>query len=224
VHLDTILGLISEREATARRTADQLREQIATLTSELARIDAELADLVTTRSTLRTLATTEFTADDPTVISSAYQQILAVLGASGTGMRAKDICLALDIEPLPKHVEGARAKLKRMVSKQILTENQPGVKAVGIRVDPGVETRTGPVDFAFSGNQRLRVLLEMKKLNHGESWLGLNSQTVAYLRNQKLRDAVYLAIRNSIDKPMEKRWKELDTQAETIPHNTGLNI
>ena len=33
--------------------------------------------------------------------------------AALTGMRAKDICLALDIEPLPKHVEGTRAKLKR---------------------------------------------------------------------------------------------------------------
>ena len=61
------------------------------------------------------------------MISSAYQQILAVLGTTPTGMRAKDICLALDIEPLPKHVEGARAKLKRLVSRNILTESEPGV-------------------------------------------------------------------------------------------------
>lgn len=127
MHLDTILGLISDREAAGRRTADQIRAQITTLTSELARIDAELADLATTRGTLRALAATEFTADDPTVISSAYQQILAVLGASATGMRAKDICLALDIEPLPKHVEGTRAKLKRLVSRKILTETEPGI-------------------------------------------------------------------------------------------------
>ena len=127
MHLDTILGLITERETTARRNADQIRAQITTLTSELTRIDAELADLVTTRSTLRMLAATEFTADDPTVISSAYQQILAVLGASGTGMRAKDICLALDIEPLHKHVEGTRAKLKRLVSHKLLTESETGI-------------------------------------------------------------------------------------------------
>ena len=130
MHLDTILGLITERETTARQTAEQVRAQITTLTSELARIDAELADLVTTRSTLRVLAAAEFTADEPIVISSAYQQILAVLGAATTGMRAKDICLALDIEPLPKHVEGTRAKLKRLVSRKILTENEPGVFAL----------------------------------------------------------------------------------------------
>ena len=127
MHLDTILGLISDREAAGLQAADQLRTQITTLTSELTRIDTELADLATTRGTLRALATTEFTAENPTVISSAYQQILTVLSASATGMRAKDICLALDIEPLPKHVEGTRAKLKRLVSRKILTETEPGI-------------------------------------------------------------------------------------------------
>ena len=127
MHLDTILGLITERETAARRDADQIRAQITTLTSELARVDAELTALATTRHTLRILAAAEFTADDPTVTSSAYQQILAVLGASDAAMRAKDICLALDIEPLPKHVEGTRAKLKRLVSRNILIENKPGM-------------------------------------------------------------------------------------------------
>jgi hypothetical protein len=127
MHLDTVLGLIAEREAAAIRAADELRTQITTLTSELAGIDDELADLATTRQTLRTLAKAEFTADDPTVISSAYQQILTVLRTAPAGMRAKDICVALDIEPLPKHVEGARAKLKRMVSREILAEDPPGI-------------------------------------------------------------------------------------------------
>ncbi|MEV1111261.1 hypothetical protein AB0I95_21890 [Micromonospora sp. NPDC049751] len=122
MHLDTILGLITQRETAARRNADQ----ITTLTSELTRIDAELADMVTTRNTLRMLTATEFTADDPTVTSPAYQQILAVLGASGAAMRAKDICLALDIEPLPKHVEGTHAKPKRLVGRNALIENEPG--------------------------------------------------------------------------------------------------
>lgn len=127
MHLDTILGLIGQRETAGRQTADYLRAQITTLTTELARIDAELADLTTTRSTLRALAATELTADDPTVTSSAYQQILTVLGTSTTGMRAKDICLALDIEPLHKNVEGTRAKLKRLVNRKILTESEDGI-------------------------------------------------------------------------------------------------
>jgi phosphate uptake regulator len=127
VHLDTLLGLIGERETTAAATAARLRKQISLFTAELTRIDRELADLATTRTTLRELAATEFTADDPTVISSAYQQILTVLGTATAGMRAKDICLALDIEPLHKNVEGARAKLKRLVNRKLVTESETGI-------------------------------------------------------------------------------------------------
>jgi len=127
VNLPTILDLIAEREATASQTANRLGEQITTLTAELARIERELADLATTRTTLRGLTAAEFTADDPTIASVPYQQILAILDTTATGMRAKDICIALGVEPSPKHVEGARAKLKRMVNRQILTEDKPGV-------------------------------------------------------------------------------------------------
>lgn len=125
MHLDTIFGLITERKTAARRDADQLPAQIITLTNDLARIDAELTDLATTHNTPRTLAAAEFTARDPTAISSAYQQILAALETSDTGMRTKDSCLALDIEPLPKHVESTRAKLKRIVSRSVLIETSP---------------------------------------------------------------------------------------------------
>lgn len=127
MHLDTILGLIAERETTARHRAEHIRAQIAALTSDLAQIEADLADLTTTRRTLRALAAGECTADDPTVTSSAYQQILTILSASTTGMRARDICLALQIEPIPKHIEGTRAKLKRLVNRTIVTESEPGI-------------------------------------------------------------------------------------------------
>lgn len=127
MNLAAILDLIAEREATTGQTADRLREQITTLTADLARIDNELADLATTRTTLRTLAAAEFTAEEPTIASAPYQQIIAVLDTVTTGMRAKEICLALGVEPLPKHVESARAKLKRMVKHRVLTETEPGV-------------------------------------------------------------------------------------------------
>ncbi|MDG4757254.1 hypothetical protein [Micromonospora sp. WMMD710] len=127
MNLPAILDLIAERETTARQAADQLREKITTLTAELARIDSDLADLATTRTTLRTLAATEFTAEDPTIASAPYQQILHVLTTAPTGMRAKGICLALGVEPSPKHVEATRAKLKRMVNHQVLTEDEPGM-------------------------------------------------------------------------------------------------
>ncbi|WP_036373368.1 hypothetical protein [Micromonospora sp. ATCC 39149] len=127
MNLTVILDLITARETTVGQAADRLREQITALTADLIRIEGELTDLKVVRTTLRTLTAAEFTAEDPTIASAPYQQILTVLHTAPTGMRAKDICLALGVEPIPKHVESARAKLKRMVKHHILTEHQPGV-------------------------------------------------------------------------------------------------
>lgn len=126
MNLTGVLALIAEREAAAAAAAARLREQIAALTGELDRADQELADLVTTRTTLRTLAAAEFISDDPTIASAPYQQILEILATATTPMRAKQICLAAGIEPTPNHVEGTRSRLKRMVNRHILTEPAPG--------------------------------------------------------------------------------------------------
>jgi hypothetical protein len=67
------------------------------------------------------------TAAEPAIISEPYQQILAVFTPDRPGMRAKDVCLALGIGTEPKDTEGIRAKLKRLVNRQILTETQPGL-------------------------------------------------------------------------------------------------
>ena len=42
-------------------------------------------------------------------------------------LRARDLCLALDLPILPKNTESIRSKLKRLVSRGILTETQPGL-------------------------------------------------------------------------------------------------
>ena len=130
MHLATVLDLIAERESATAATAAQLREQITALTEQLCLADSELADLATTRTTLQALTADQFTAEDPTVASTPYQQILAVLAEHPTGIRAKDICIAVSVDPSPKHVEGARARLKRLVSRDILTESEPGVFAL----------------------------------------------------------------------------------------------
>jgi hypothetical protein len=123
----TILDLITAREAAARTAADHLRQQIGALTAELATVETELDDLQITRQTLVKLTHNELTADDPTITSAPYQQILAVFDPAGPGMRARDVCRALALGDAPKDTEGIRAKLKRLVNRQILTETQPGL-------------------------------------------------------------------------------------------------
>jgi hypothetical protein len=123
-----ILDLIAEREAAATAAVDALRAQIATLTDELTLAETELAELAITRKTLMTL-TGEAAATAPadeTIAAPAYQKILAVFATTTGTMRAKDVCLALGTGVTAKDTEGLRAKLKRLVARQILTETQPG--------------------------------------------------------------------------------------------------
>jgi hypothetical protein len=94
----------------------------------------------------------------------------------------------------------------------------------GIRLDREVETGRGPVDFTFTGNQRVRVLLEMKKLTHGEFWNGLHVQTPLYMHGQDVNRAVFLVVRDSDTKPMRERWESLANEVAIANQETGLKI
>jgi hypothetical protein len=133
VNHQSILEMITARETAATAHAAQLREQITMLTEHLASAETELADLATTRATLLRLTGA---ADGPppadaTLASTAYQQILAVFATTGSapnsGLRAKDICHALGIGTTANHTESLRAKLKRLVTRGVLTEAEPGL-------------------------------------------------------------------------------------------------
>jgi hypothetical protein len=125
----SILDLITERERAADAAAEQLREQIAALTDQLTTAETELTELAITRKTLLALTghTDPATPTDPIVASPAYQQILAVFATTTGGLRAKDVCHALGTGTAAKDTEGLRAKLKRLVTRQILTELEPGL-------------------------------------------------------------------------------------------------
>jgi hypothetical protein len=59
----------------------------------------------------------------------AYQQILTTFADTGKPLRARDLCQALDLPIVPKNTEGIRSKLKRLVTRGILTEPEPGLFA-----------------------------------------------------------------------------------------------
>jgi hypothetical protein len=126
----SVLELIAQREAAASVTAGRLREQIATLTDQLTAAETELAELAVTRNTLLRLTgqpDPSTTPADATTASPAYQQILAVFSTATGGMRAKEICRALGAGTTANDTESLRAKLKRLVARQILTEPEPGM-------------------------------------------------------------------------------------------------
>jgi hypothetical protein len=57
----------------------------------------------------------------------AYQQILAVFADAAGPMRARDLCQALDLPIVPRNTENIRSKLKRLASRNILVETEPGL-------------------------------------------------------------------------------------------------
>ncbi|MFE5023779.1 hypothetical protein ACFRAO_10800 [Streptomyces sp. NPDC056656] len=94
----------------------------------------------------------------------------------------------------------------------------------GVILDREVETGRGPVDFAFTSAGNLRILLEMKKLTHGEFWNGLRSQTPIYMVSQDVKHAIFLAVRDSTSQAMKDRWNKLDHEASIVNEQTDSTI
>jgi hypothetical protein len=124
----SLLALITERETTTAAAAEQLRQQITELTDQLIHVDTELTELAITRRTLLRLAgPTDTPPAGATVTSPAYQQIIAVFTTTTTRLRAKDVCHALGIGTTANDTESLRAKLKRLVARNVLVEPEPGL-------------------------------------------------------------------------------------------------
>ncbi|MET7720649.1 hypothetical protein [Streptomyces mirabilis] len=125
-----ILERIETRERELADQGGQFRARIEELTRQLGELDGESENLRITRKTLLTLTlpSPDTGPDRPDIPDHpAYQQILTAVADAGRPMRARDLCQALDLPILPKNTEGIRCKLKRLVSRGILIEPEPGL-------------------------------------------------------------------------------------------------
>jgi len=108
----------------------QLTAQAGELAARLHEMEAEREALQVTAKTIRAMAAgldLEQPAAPALPDGTAYQQIMGVFDHEQRPLRARDLCLALDLPTLPKHTEGTRAKLKRLVSLGFLDEAEPGL-------------------------------------------------------------------------------------------------
>lgn len=115
-----------EPEDAARAFADDLRAQIDDLRSRLRQAETHLEHLAITRKTVTGLADRLPTVAPDLSEHPGCPRILDAFNHATGPLRAKDVCEALGHELLPKNVEGARAKLKRLVKLGILTEADTG--------------------------------------------------------------------------------------------------
>lgn len=128
MNIQPLLDALNIQEDAARALADDLRTQIAELHGRLREAETHLEHLAITRKTVTTLA------DRLPARTSApdlpehpdYPRILAVFNEATGPLRAREVCEALDHEPQPKNIERTRAKLKRLVKLDILTEVDAG--------------------------------------------------------------------------------------------------
>ena len=131
-----LLDRIDAREQALAREAEQAQAQIDELTARLRELNEAVSDLQVTRKTLISLAgQDDRAAAEPARPSPvlpdhpAYQQILTAFADLRRPLRARDLCVALDLPIAAKNTEGIRSKLKRLVSLGILTETEPGLFA-----------------------------------------------------------------------------------------------
>ncbi|MFB6614667.1 hypothetical protein ACFCV9_10695 [Streptomyces sp. NPDC056367] len=126
MNLQPLLDALGVQEDAARALADDLRGQIAELQNRLREAETHLEHLTITRETVTSLAD-RLPASPPDLPEHPdYPRILSVFNDATGPLRARDICEALDHELLPKNIEGTRAKLKRLVKRDILTEADVG--------------------------------------------------------------------------------------------------
>jgi hypothetical protein len=145
---------LEARRADVLGQAERLREQIAGLSEELSRAEERLARLQIARETVEevlaapsspvsgtdaaggggaggvavALVTAEAEAElDVAVMSPEYREIIALFATSGAAMRCKEVCRHLGLGTEPRHVEGMRSKLKRLVERGILAEPSSGL-------------------------------------------------------------------------------------------------
>lgn len=132
-----LLDKIDAREQALTREAGQTQTLIDELTARLRELDEAISHLQITRKTLISLAgqDDDQPAADPADPSPAlpdhpaYQQILTAFADLRRPLRARDLCVALDLPIVSKNTENIRSKLKRLVSRGILVETEPGLFA-----------------------------------------------------------------------------------------------
>jgi hypothetical protein len=130
-----LLDRIDAREQALAREAEQVQARIEELTTRLREVNEAISDLQVTRKTLISLAGEDDArpaaepGETPPALPDhpAYQQILTAFADLRRPLRARDLCVALDLPILPKNTESIRSKLKRLASRGILTETEPGL-------------------------------------------------------------------------------------------------
>ena len=116
----------------------------------------------------------------------------------------------------PKHEDAAQG-LFRGIAKHYCHAN-------GIVIDREVNLGRGPVDFKFSKGREFVAVLEVKKLDNGRFWNGLDKLLTEYMEADETKNGWFLAIQLSKTGVSKTRIKELPDRVKKLSKERGLNI
>ncbi len=132
-----LLDRTGAQEQALTREAGEVQARTGELTARLRELEEAISDLQVTRKTLISLAgqddgqpAAEPAGPSPALPDHpAYQQILTAFADLGRPLRARDLCVALDLPIAARNTENICSKLKRLASRGILIETEPGLFA-----------------------------------------------------------------------------------------------
>jgi hypothetical protein len=127
-----LLDRIDARERSLTCQIEQTHAEIDTLSARLSELSQAIEHLRISRKTLISLAEEDPAPAEPAAPPAvpdhpAYQEILTVFGEVGGSLRARDLAMAMDLPLTRNAIQNVRAKLKRLASRGILVEIEPGL-------------------------------------------------------------------------------------------------
>lgn len=117
-------------------------------------------------------------------------------------------------------------KPKRETAVQLLYKGvvESYCDAHDVRLEREVELGRGPVDFVFSKTARSRVLMEVKKMNNGDFWNGLEAQLTSYLTSDECDHGWFLAVRFGNTPVQVERTDTLRERTRDAADESGFAI
>ncbi|HUA13290.1 MAG TPA: hypothetical protein VL989_02210 [Candidatus Sulfotelmatobacter sp.] len=97
-------------------------------------------------------------------------------------------------------------------------------EANNVVVSREVELGRGPVDFTFSNGFKHRAHLEVKKLNNGKFWNGLDRQLPSYMVSDGVQMGWFIAIRYRDGKKWDTRAAELPARVSAAADAHGIEL
>jgi hypothetical protein len=115
---------------------------------------------------------------------------------------------------------------KKEVAAQLLLRGiaENYCRSAGIVVDREVELGRGPVDFKFSNGFERRALVEIKKLNNGKFWNGLERQLPSYMTSDECKVGWFLVVQYDSSANSLARLAEIPTRLDKARASLGREV